>query len=70
MPVQRIVLILDINGPNQSATCSRLVKPEDSDNLRVEPLTAGRSASDIILAIKKSILLAQGRDEEAKNVKS
>jgi hypothetical protein len=69
MPVQRIVLLLDIDGANQNASCSRVVNPADVDNIKVEESGVTRDFGNIERTIKQAILLSQGRDEEAAKVR-
>jgi hypothetical protein len=65
MPVQRIVLLLDIDGKNCEGACNRVVNPSDIDNILVEPSGVTRDFGNIIRTIKQAILLSQGRDKEA-----
>lgn len=66
MPVQRIVLIVDISGENQNGSCSRVVNPSDVDGIKVYSSGVTRDFGNIVRTIKQAVLISQGRDEEAK----
>jgi citrate lyase gamma subunit len=68
MPIQRIVLLVDISGENQNASCSQVVNPADVDNIKVDDSGVTRDFGNIIRTIKQAILISQGRDDEAAKV--
>lgn len=65
MSIQRVVLIVDISGENQNASCSRVVNPGDVDNIKVEDSGVTRDFGNIMRTIKQAVLISQGRDAEA-----